>query len=55
MITTASAGNHDYVRGLGADQVIDYNAEDFTKTASGCDVVFDTVGGDGAGRGPTRC
>ena len=30
VITTASAGNHDYVRRLGADRVIDYNAEDFT-------------------------
>src|SRR5216683_7927467 len=28
VITTASAGNHPYVRGLGADQVIDYNVED---------------------------
>jgi NADPH:quinone reductase-like Zn-dependent oxidoreductase len=26
--------------------VIDYNAEDFSKTVSGCDVVFDTVGGN---------
>lgn len=46
VITTASAGNHDYVRGLGADRVIDYNREDFTSAVSGCDVVFDTVGGD---------
>ncbi len=46
VITTASAGNHDYVRSLGADRVIDYNAEDFTKTVSDCDVVFDTVGGE---------
>jgi NADPH:quinone reductase-like Zn-dependent oxidoreductase len=46
VITTASARNHDYVRSLGADRVIDYNAEDFTKTVSDCDVVFDTVGGD---------
>ena len=30
VITTASAANHDYVRGLGADRVIDYNKEDFT-------------------------
>src|ERR1700733_8227912 len=43
VITTASAGNADYVRGLGADRVIDYNVEDFAKTVSGCDVVFDTV------------
>src|SRR5262252_2761637 len=46
VVTTASARNHDYVRSLGADRVIDYNKEDFSKTVSGCDVVFDTVGGD---------
>ncbi|MBV9860734.1 MAG: NADP-dependent oxidoreductase [Alphaproteobacteria bacterium] len=46
VLTTASARNHDYVRGLGADRVIDYNAEDFTAAAGPCDVVFDTVGGD---------
>jgi NADPH:quinone reductase-like Zn-dependent oxidoreductase len=46
VITTASANNHDYVRSLGADRVIDYNAEDFTKAVADCDVVFDTVGGE---------
>ncbi len=46
MITTASAGNRDYVRGLGADRVIDYQAEDFGAVVSDCDVVFDTVGGE---------
>jgi NADPH:quinone reductase-like Zn-dependent oxidoreductase len=46
VITTASADNHDYVRGLGADQVIDYRTQDFTRAVSGCDAVFDTVGGD---------
>jgi len=46
VIATASAGNHSYVRGLGADQVIDYNAKDFTEIGPICDVVFDTVGGD---------
>jgi len=46
VITTASAANHDYLRSLGADQIIDYNAQDFTKVVSGCDAVFDTVGGD---------
>jgi NADPH:quinone reductase-like Zn-dependent oxidoreductase len=46
VVTTASARNHDYVRGLGADRVIDYNTEDFTKLVSDCDVVFDTVGGE---------
>src|SRR6266536_5896547 len=46
VITTASVNNHDYVRMLGASRVIDYNKEDFTAAAAGCDVVFDTVGGE---------
>ena len=46
VFTTASAANHAYLRGIGADQIIDYNAQDFTKMVSGCDAVFDTVGGD---------
>ena len=46
VITTASAANRDYVSALGASRVIDYNKEDFTKTVSDCDVVFDTVGDD---------
>jgi NADPH:quinone reductase-like Zn-dependent oxidoreductase len=50
VISTASAANLDYVRRLGADQVIDYNAQDFTKAVSGCDAVFDTVGGEVATR-----
>ena len=50
VITTASAANHAYVRGLGADEIIDYIADDFTTLVSDCDAVFDTVGGDVAGR-----
>jgi NADPH:quinone reductase-like Zn-dependent oxidoreductase len=46
VIATASGANHAYVRSLGADQVIDYRTEDFTKKVSGVDAVFDTVGGD---------
>lgn len=46
VITTASASNHAYVRSLGADQVIDYKTDDFTRIGPVCDVVFDTVGGD---------
>ena len=46
VITTCSAANVDYVKKLGADHVIDYNAQDFTKVAKDCDAVFDTVGGD---------
>lgn len=46
VITTASAGNHDYVRKLGADEVIDYRTQDFAKLVADVDCVFDTVGGD---------
>jgi len=50
VITTASASNHDYLRKIGADEIIDYNAVDFTKVVKDCDAVFDTVGGDVAQR-----
>jgi NADPH:quinone reductase-like Zn-dependent oxidoreductase len=46
VITTTSTANMDYVRGLGADEVIDYNKQDFTKVVKNCDAVFETVGGD---------
>jgi NADPH:quinone reductase-like Zn-dependent oxidoreductase len=46
VIGTASAANHDLVRGLGADEMIDYNATDFAEAVSDVDVVLDTVGGD---------
>ena len=46
VITTTSAANLAYVRGLGADEVIDYTTQDFTKVVKNCDAVFDTVGGE---------
>jgi NADPH:quinone reductase-like Zn-dependent oxidoreductase len=46
VITTASAGNLAWLKELGADQVIDYNATDFRKVVSNVDAVFETVGGD---------
>lgn len=46
VITTTSTANLDYVRGLGADEVIDYTKTDFTRAVTNCDAVFDTVGGD---------
>lgn len=42
----ASGRNEAYVRGLGADDFIDYTVQPFEQVASAMDVVFDTVGGD---------
>ena len=50
VITTASPSNHPYVKAMGADQVIDYNKEDFTQVLNNVDAVFDTVGGSVAER-----
>lgn len=46
VITTASQVNHEYLLNLGANQVIDYNKDDFTKILKNIDVVFDLIGGD---------
>ena len=46
VIATASEKNRDFVKGLGADEVIDYRARPFEEQVSGVDAVFDTVGGD---------
>jgi NADPH:quinone reductase-like Zn-dependent oxidoreductase len=46
VIATASAANADFVRALGADEVIDYRTTPFEAVARDVDVVLDTVGGD---------
>ena len=46
VISTASKGNLAFVQGLGADVVIDYQAQDFPAEVSDVDVVLDTVGGE---------
>lgn len=44
--TTASSRNADFVRALGADEVIDYRSQDFEKQLSGYDLVLDSLGGE---------
>ena len=44
--TTASAANADFVRELGADEVIDYRTQDFEAQLSGFDLVLDSLGGE---------
>lgn len=46
VIATASNAKHDFVRSLGADEVIDYRTTPFETVVKNVDVVFDTVGGD---------
>ena len=46
VVATASARNHDYLRGLGADEIIDYEHMRFEDLAPAMDVVLDTIGGD---------
>ncbi len=46
VIGTASSGKHDFVRGLGAAEVIDYRSVDFTEIVRDADIVLETVGGD---------
>ena len=44
--TTASARNHELVRSLGADVVVDYKTTRFEEVVHDQDIVFDTQGGD---------
>lgn len=48
VIGTASAAKHEFVRALGADEVIDYRTEDFADVLHErpVDVVFDPITGD---------
>ena len=45
VLATASADNEAYLRGLGADQVIDYKTTPFEKIAKDIDLVLDLIGG----------
>ena len=44
--TTASSTDADFVKKLGADQVIDYKTQDFASIIKDYDSVYDTVGGE---------
>lgn len=52
VITTARRSNHQFVRSLGADEVIDHTSDDYVSAVAelthgqGVNVVFDTIGGD---------
>ncbi|GAA4214706.1 NADP-dependent oxidoreductase [Pedobacter jeongneungensis] len=46
VIGTASNANADFLKRLGADEVIDYKMEDFEKVLSDIDLVLDTIGGE---------
>jgi len=46
VIATARAENHEFVKGLGAQEAIDYTAADFAAAVKDCDLVFDTLGGE---------
>lgn len=46
VITTSSAANLDFLRGLGADETIDYSKTRYEEVLRDIDVVLDAVGGD---------
>jgi len=48
VIGTASAGKHEFLKSIGADEVVDYTAVRFEDVVSDVDVVIDLVGGDNA-------
>jgi NADPH:quinone reductase-like Zn-dependent oxidoreductase len=46
VIGTASAPKHDFLRSIGADEVVDYRTEDFVEAVEAVDVVLDPVSGE---------
>ncbi|MDB5524566.1 MAG: NADPH:quinone reductase [Rhizobium sp.] len=54
VIATSSAHNHDLLRKLGADEVVDYRGARFEDVVDPVDAVIDLVGGDvRCGRSPS--
>jgi NADPH:quinone reductase-like Zn-dependent oxidoreductase len=46
VVATAASADLDYVRGLGAERVLDYETEQLEESLNGVDIVLDTVGGE---------
>jgi NADPH:quinone reductase-like Zn-dependent oxidoreductase len=46
VVATAASAELDYVRGLGAEKVLDYETEQLEESLNGVDIVLDTVGGE---------
>ncbi|WP_116214157.1 NADP-dependent oxidoreductase [Streptomyces olivoreticuli] len=46
VIGTASAAKHDFLRGLGADELIDYREQDFAEVVHDVDTVLEAISGD---------
>ncbi len=46
VVATASEADLEYVRGIGADTVVDYKTQRFEDYAEDMDVVLDTIGGE---------
>lgn len=46
VITTASASDTDFVKSLGADEVIDFRTQKFEEIVNDIDFILDTVGGE---------
>jgi NADPH:quinone reductase-like Zn-dependent oxidoreductase len=46
IIATASSAHTEFLRGLGADEVINYEEQKFEEVVKDVDLVIDTVGGD---------
>jgi NADPH:quinone reductase-like Zn-dependent oxidoreductase len=46
VIATASSRNHDFLRSLGSDELIDYNSTKFEDVVHDVDVVLDTITGE---------
>ena len=54
VITTASSANHEYLKSLGADVVIDYHTQNITDHVNNVDLVIDSMGGN-VGIDALRC